>query len=56
MIKKIFILLKSIIKAKIIFKNPEQKDVIIFNSFQLSFYKALFDKTNYFCMQMPEKF
>ena len=54
MIKKIFILLKSIIKAKIIFKNPEQKDVIIFNSFQLSFYKALFDKTNYFCMQMPE--
>ena len=55
MIRKVFILLKNIINAKIILKNPEQKDVIIFNSFQLSIYKALFDKTNYFCIQMPDR-
>ena len=44
MISKVFILLKNIINTKIILKNPEQKDVVIFNSFQLNFYKALFKK------------
>ena len=44
MISKVFILLKNIINTKIILKNPEQKDVVIFNSFQLNFYKVLFEK------------
>ena len=54
-IKNKIIVIKYLINAKIIFKNPEQKDVIIFNSFQLSIYKALFDKTNYFCIQMLDR-
>ena len=54
-ITKIIFLIKYLINAKIIFKNPEQKDVLIFNSFQLSMYKALFDKTNYFCIQLFDR-
>ena len=55
MIKKIFILLINIAKAKIILKNPKQKDVVIFNSFHLNFYKDLFEKENYFCIEVPGK-
>ena len=52
--KKIFIFLKNILKAKILFKNPETREVVIFNSYQLNTYKELFEKKNYFCIEVPE--
>jgi surface carbohydrate biosynthesis protein len=53
--KKFFILILNIkyyLKVKIIFRNPEKKEVIIFNSFQLNFYEFIFKKDSYFCIDV----
>ena len=44
--------IKHYLKVKIIFKSPKKKEVIIFNSFQLHLYESIFEKENYFCMDV----
>ena len=51
--KKLYNFLKYFRNTKIVFKSPQQRDVLVFNSVQLEMYKSVIPTPEYFCIEVP---
>ena len=47
--------LKNILSGKIVLQTPDEKEILIFNSWQIEVYKDLFENRKYFGLETPDK-